>query len=115
MYPLCGAIALALSQPVRANSNRGKQKRNASRQEPFACAGAAQSIETQAATVKKLIKIEDLQDPKKVEKIIQKQDAASKVSVDLATGRVEAETSADPAAIAAALTAAGFPAKQAAA
>ena len=50
-----------------------------------------------------------------VEKIIQKQDAASKVSVDLATGRVEAETSADPAAIAAALTAAGFPAKQAAA
>ena len=50
-----------------------------------------------------------------VAKIIQKQDAASKVSVDLATGRVEAETSADPAALAAALTAAGFPAKQAAA
>ncbi len=49
-----------------------------------------------------------------VEKIIQKADAASKVSVDLASGRVEAETSADPAAIAAALTAAGFPAKQAA-
>ena len=48
-----------------------------------------------------------------VEKIIQKQDAQSTVSVDLATGRVEAETSADPAAIAAALTAAGFPAKQA--
>lgn len=49
-----------------------------------------------------------------VEKIIQKQDAGSKVSVDLASGRVEAETSADAAAIAAALTAAGFPAKQAA-
>ena len=49
-----------------------------------------------------------------VEKIIQKQDAASKVTVDLASGRVEAETGADPAAIAAALTAAGFPAKQAA-
>ena len=38
-----------------------------------------------------------------VEKIIQKQDAASKVSVDLATGRVEAETAADPAALAAAI------------
>ena len=50
-----------------------------------------------------------------VEKIIQKQDAASKVSVDLATGRVEAETAADPAALAAALTAAGYPAKPAAA
>lgn len=49
-----------------------------------------------------------------VEKIIQKADAASKVTVDLSSGRVEAETSADPAAIAAALTAAGFPAKQAA-
>jgi copper chaperone len=49
-----------------------------------------------------------------VEKIIQKQDGASKVTVDLASGRVEAETSADVAAIAAALTAAGFPAKQAA-
>jgi copper chaperone len=49
-----------------------------------------------------------------VEKIIQKQDAASWVSVDLATGHVEAETSADPAAIMAALTAAGFPAKPAA-
>jgi len=49
-----------------------------------------------------------------VEKIIQKQDAASKVTVDLASGRVEAQTSADPTAIAAALTAAGFPAKQAA-
>lgn len=49
-----------------------------------------------------------------VEKIIQKADAAAKVSVDLPTGRVEAETSADAAAIAAALTAAGFPAKAAA-
>ncbi len=49
-----------------------------------------------------------------VEKIIQKADAASKVTVDLSSGRVEAETSADPAAVAAALTAAGFPAKQAA-
>ncbi|MCB1541965.1 MAG: heavy-metal-associated domain-containing protein [Rhodoblastus sp.] len=50
-----------------------------------------------------------------VEKIIQKQDAECKVSVDLASGRVEAETSADPAVITAALTAAGFPAKPAAA
>ena len=50
-----------------------------------------------------------------VEKIIQKQDAASKVSVDLATGREEAETSADPAAIATAMKAAGFSTKQAAA
>ena len=50
-----------------------------------------------------------------VEMIIQKQDAASKVTVDLASGRVEAETSADPTAVAAALTAAGFPAKQTAA
>lgn len=33
---------------------------------------SAQSIETQAATVKKLLDIKDLQDPKKVEKIIQK-------------------------------------------
>ena len=49
-----------------------------------------------------------------VEKIIQKQDAASKVTVDLASGRVEAETTGDPAVIAAALTAAGFPAKAAA-
>ena len=49
-----------------------------------------------------------------VEKIIQKQDSASKVTVDLATGRVEADTSADVAALAAALTAAGFPAKAAA-
>ena len=49
-----------------------------------------------------------------VEKIIQKAAAASKVTVDLSSGRVEAETSADPAAVAAALTAAGFPAKQAA-
>ncbi|MDE2364179.1 MAG: heavy-metal-associated domain-containing protein [Hyphomicrobiales bacterium] len=48
-----------------------------------------------------------------VEKIIQKQDAASKVTVDLASGRVEAETSADPASVTAALTAAGFPAKAA--
>jgi copper chaperone len=49
-----------------------------------------------------------------VEKIIQKQDSTSKVTVDLASGRVEAQTSADAGAIAAALTAAGFPAKQAA-
>jgi len=49
-----------------------------------------------------------------VEKILQKQDSASKVTVDLASGRVEAQTSADAAVIAAALTAAGFPAKQAA-
>ncbi len=33
---------------------------------------SAQSIETQAATVKKMLDIKDLQDPKKVEKIIQK-------------------------------------------
>jgi copper chaperone len=49
-----------------------------------------------------------------VEKIIQKADADSKVTVDLASGRVEAETKADPSALAAALTAAGFPAKAAA-
>ena len=36
------------------------------------CWMRAQSIETQAATVKKFIKIEDLQDPAKVQKIIQK-------------------------------------------
>ena len=33
---------------------------------------SSQSIETQAATVKKMLDIKDLQDPKKVEKIIQK-------------------------------------------
>lgn len=33
---------------------------------------SAQAIETQAATVKKMLKIEDLQDPAKVQKIIQK-------------------------------------------
>ena len=44
-----------------------------------------------------------------VEKIIQKQDAGLEGHRRSRLGRVEAETSADAAAIAAALTAAGFP------
>ncbi|MDE2578146.1 MAG: heavy-metal-associated domain-containing protein [Hyphomicrobiales bacterium] len=50
---------------------------------------------------------------KSVERIIQKNDASAKVTVDLPTGRVEAQTTADPSVIAAALTSAGFPAKAA--
>ncbi len=51
---------------------------------------------------------------KAVEKIILKSDPNGKVSVDLEKAKVEAETSADPAALAAAMTAGGYPAKVAA-
>lgn len=51
---------------------------------------------------------------KAVEKIILKSDPAGKVTVDLEKAKVEAETSADPAALAAAISAGGFPAKIAA-
>ncbi len=48
---------------------------------------------------------------KAVEKIILKSDPAGKVSVDLEKAKVEADTTADPAALAAALSAGGYPAK----
>jgi Protein of unknown function (DUF1217) len=47
---------------------------------------SAQSIETQAATVKKLLDIKDLQDPKKIEKIIQKFTAKYDIANAGATG-----------------------------
>jgi copper chaperone len=50
---------------------------------------------------------------KAVEKIIQKQDPAAQVSVDLEKARVTAKTSADAGKLAEALTAGGYPAKAA--
>ena len=43
-----------------------------------------------------------------VKRVIRKADSAAEVSVDLATGRVEASTQADGAALAAAVTKAGY-------
>lgn len=47
---------------------------------------------------------------KAVEKIILKSDPAGAVAVDLEAATVEAETTAEPAALAAAISAGGFPA-----
>lgn len=43
-----------------------------------------------------------------VEKLIKREDPTAKVKIDLASGRVEAETAAEPAALIAAIESAGF-------